>query len=137
MIEEIECELKDIAEFSHHEKIIETKKGRYHGSMFWDVKDFGTKRWVVGGYLDVDYEPYLSRGYEKKEIVQLCVAYLNKTPPRKRFQKKTKKPLYGNLEPYDFRFKLGEKGEPLIEVLLITNQRKNENFWSEGPKMDS
>lgn len=134
MIEEIACELKDITEYSSPQGN-DMKKGRYHGSMFWDVKGFGLKRWVVGAYLDVDYLSYVKYGMAKEEIVQSCLNYLNKTPARRKFQKKATKPLYGNLEVYKHYLKTDTAGMPFIEVLLITNQRKNENFWSEGIKL--
>ena len=141
MIEEIECDLREVAEFYEYgDTPEEKKKGRYHGSMFWSIKGFGKKRWVVGAYLDVDYIPYLKQGLEKGEIVQLCLNHLNKPPKRKKFQKKTERPLYGSLESYSYRFGVGDgtaNGNRFIEVLLITDQRKNKNFWGEGTKMDS
>jgi len=142
VIEEIECDLRDMAEFHEcGDPLEEKRKGRYHGSMFWAVKGFGNKRWVVGAYLDVDYIPYLEQGLGGDEIVQRCLNYLNRPPKRKKFQKKTEKPLYGSLESYSHRLGLNghalANGNRFIEVLLITDQRKNKNFWGEGTKMDS
>lgn len=134
ILEEITCELKDIAEYSENQRG-DVKKGRYHGSMFWDVKGFGSRRWVVGAYLDVDYASYMKYGMGKDEIIQACLNHLNRAPPRKKFQKTTKKPLYGDLEVYRGTLKVDDRGKPFIEVLLITNQRKNKNFWSEGIKL--
>jgi len=138
VIEEIECDLRDMAEFYEYaDTPEEKKKGRYHGSMFWSIRGFGEKRWVVGAYLDVDYAPYLKQGLERDEIVQLCLNHLNRPPKRQKFQKKTEKPLYGSLEVYSHKFRANELGNRFIEVLLITDQRKNKNFWGEGTKMDS
>lgn len=122
---EIPCKWKPIEEFSLRNE--EKKYGRYHGSMFWNVKGFGLKRWVVGGYLEVDYEELKSDGLTEKEIVEGCLAYLNRPPPRQKFQRKEGKPLYGCLEYY--KHKITPDG---IEVLVITNERKNRRFWSEG-----
>jgi len=138
VIEEIECDLRDVAEFYEYAAAPEErKKGRYHGSMFWSIRGFGRKKWVVGAYLDVDYTPYIEQGLEKEEIIQLCLNHLNSPPKRKKFQKKTESPLYGNLEIYSYKFRVSKSGNQFIEALLVTDQRKNKNFWGEGEKTES
>lgn len=125
---EIPCRWKPVSEYGFSEEE-EKKEGRYHGSMFWDVKGFGSKRWVVAGKLDLDQEmqKQLHQGVPERELVEACLQFLNQPPPRKKFQRKSPKPLYGNLEYYRHKVK-----KDCIEVLVITDQKKNEHFWSEG-----
>ena len=123
---EIPCKWKPIDEFTPKNE--EKRAGRYHGSMFWNIKGFGSKRWVVGGYLEVDYQDLQSQGLSEKEIVEGCLAFLNRPPLRKKFQRKEGNPLYGCLEYYKHKCVPGA-----IEILATTNQRKNRHFWSEGP----
>ena len=124
---EIPCKWRPIDEYGLTPESADKKEGRYHGSMFWDVKGFGSKRWVVAGYLEADINSYLKEGIPEKQLVEACLQYLNQPPPRRKFQKKQAKPLYGHLEYY--RHKIKEDG---IEVLVITDQKKNARFWSEG-----
>ena len=48
--------------------------------------------------------------------------------------KKKPKPLYGKLKLYKAKLKEGENGK-FIEAEIITDQRKNKNFWREGMKI--
>jgi hypothetical protein len=124
---EISCKWKPIDEYILADSG-EKKEGRYHGSMFWNIKGFGSKRWVVAGYLDVpDCQQYLDEGISEREMVECCLAHLNQPPPRRKFQRKQPNSLYGHLEYY--KHKITPDG---IEVLVITNERKNSRFWSEG-----
>ena len=123
---EISCKWKPIDEYllpGNGEK----KDGRYHGSMFWNIKGFGIRKWVVAGYIEGNYQQYLDEGIPEKEVVEGCLTHLNQPPPRRKFQRKQPDSLYGHLEYY--RHKITPGG---IEVLVITNQRKNNRFWSEG-----
>lgn len=126
----IPCEWREIYEFLYSKKGQPKKKARYHGSIFSKVKGFGSKRWVVCGYLDVDYVPYLEEGLSEEEIARRCIEHLNKPPARKKYQKKKLKPMYGNLSLYSYKLK--NDGEPYIEVVVVTDERKNKNFWGQG-----
>ena len=107
---------------------------RYHGSMFWSVKGFGTIRWVIAGYIVLDWEELLSQGLTKEEILKGCAKFLNKPPVRKKFEKRITKPLYGMLHPDPVKVTLREKdGVKVLEVLAITNKRKSKWVWGEGP----
>jgi hypothetical protein len=107
---------------------------RYHGSMFWSVKGFGTIRWVIAGYIVLDWEELLSQGLTKEEIFKGCAKFLNKPPVRKKFEKRITKPLYGMLQPDPVKVTLREKdGVKVLEVLAITNKRKSKWVWGEGP----
>jgi len=130
----IECTLRPIEEYHHvlPGYNTKTKLGRYHGSSF-NFKTFGTKHWVIGVYINLDYSKYISEDTTEEEIVKRCIEYLNEPPPRKKYQKKKPQPLYGKLEdlPLQYHFKCDDEGE-YIEALLITDQRKNKKFWGAG-----
>ena len=109
------------------------KRGTYHGSVWHDVDDFGISKWVVGCYVMVDYEKLRAEGSTDEEILKGCIEYLNHPPKRKKYAKRTPKPLYGNLDELPIRHMFKEKhGKPSIMMLLVTDQRKNRNFFGEG-----
>lgn len=109
----------------------EYRSGRYHGSMFPDVKHYGSKQWVVAGYLSVEHSLLKGEGLTEDDILQGCLDFLNTPPEKKKYAKKEPKPLYGKLETYQAIFKSDKDGD-YIEVLLITDEKKNDNFWGEG-----
>tara|TARA_Y100000592_G_scaffold16371_1_gene24280 strand:- start:12664 stop:13059 length:396 start_codon:yes stop_codon:yes gene_type:complete len=126
----IECVLLPINEYSFED---DGKKryGRYHGSDFWDVPEYGSKRWVVGAYIKANLNDLLEQGYTHDEIVDGCVSYLNLPPKRKKYAKKDPKPKYGTLQKY--KAKIVEKdGEKLVSALLITDMKKSKHFWGKG-----
>ena len=106
----------------------ELKRGRYISSVF-PLEDYGTKKWVVGCYIDLD-----TVVPEDKEgvTVETIVSELNQPPERKKFERKRTSPLYGNLEIFAAKFKKDLDDKPYVEMLLITDERSNENFWGEG-----
>lgn len=112
----------------------QVKHGRYSGTMHWDVKGFGKSKWVVLGYIDIDW-PYLEirDSLTKEDIIDNCLQVLNQAPPRKKYQKKEPKPLYGVLEKYKADFVAGEK--PHIVYQFVTDDSKNEFFLGEPPSV--
>jgi len=125
----IKCTLRDIEAAGS-----EAKKGRYHGSNFWDLKGFAQDRWVVGAYIDFDSDDQLAQSppwMSEEEIVKECVDYLNEPPPRQKYEKKKTDPLYGNLSLYQYTFR-HDGTRTYIEVLLTTDQKKNQHFWGKG-----
>lgn len=112
----------------------ERRGARYHGSMFWKVKGFGVTRWVIAGYIILDWEELIDQGYTKEDIFKGCAKFLNKPPVRKKFQKRITKPLYGAIQPEALKVALREKnGVKVLEVLAVTNKRKSKWVWGEGP----
>lgn len=104
--------------------------GKYHGSCFWDIKDFGSKRWVVGAYIDVK-DPAILEDCQVEDLTRKCIDYLNQPPARKKYAKKNPKPKYGKLEYY--RSGIVEKGKnKYISVLLLIDCRKSKLFWGKG-----
>jgi hypothetical protein len=123
-------ELRKIPKSSTDDDKAETRSGRYHKSMFPEVKGYGDSRWVVGCYIEIDY-PSLLNDMSELELIEGCLKQLNQIPPRKKFERKMTSSLYGCLEILSYKFK-ENNGQPFIEMLLITDDQKNENFWGEG-----
>jgi len=128
----IKCDLRDICATG-----TDTRKGRYHGSNFWDLKGFAKDRWVVAAYIDFESDTELSPSQapswmSEEEIVKECIEYLNQPPRRLKYEKKKTDPLYGNLSLYQYTFRKDGKGRSYIEVLLTTDQKKNKYFWGKG-----
>ena len=122
----IECELVSIPQYAHDPKT-ETKSGRYMTSIY-SIDGFGSKKWVVGAYLKTDWDKHRVIKTGDYEIVRRCVNYLNS------LGKKKKK--YGNLQLFSKKINFVQKnGETVAVVELITDERKNENFWGEGEKV--
>lgn len=111
----------------------EDKRGRYANSMFWDVKDFGKSKWIVLGYIDIDW-PYLQQKYgiSEERIIEKCLEQLNKTPERKKYQKKESRPLYGKLEKYKANFVGGDS--PYIIYQFVIDDHRNEFFIGDPPR---
>ena len=98
-VEPITCKLLGIKEWSYSSAEGDLLRfGRYHSSTFPEVELWGSKRWVVGAYIMVDYESLREEGKTDDEIVQGCIKFLNQPPPRRKFQRKVRKPTYGNLQ---------------------------------------
>jgi hypothetical protein len=109
------------------------RSGRYLKSIF-NLPGFGVSCWVVGCYVEVDYKKYINDMGEKNFIDE-CISYLNEPPPRQKFQRTPRKPLYGTLQLYVYKLKESD-GKCFIEMELITDDPKNKNFWGEGIRLD-
>jgi hypothetical protein len=110
------------------------RSGRYLKSMY-GIDGFGHTRWVVGCYIDLDYSNYI-KDMGEKAFIEGCVSYLNQPPTRQKFQRTQREPPYGKLELYSYRLR-ETNGERFVELELITDVRKNKNFWGEGTKLDT
>jgi len=126
----LKLKLRDIPKSSTEKNSEDLKSGRYLKSMFPEVKGYGETRWVVGCYVEVDY-PALLEEMSEKELLEGCLEQLNQVPPRKKFERKRTSSLYGSLELLSYKLKEAPTG-PFIEMLLITDDQKNEHFWGEG-----
>ena len=126
----IECLLVKMPEYSISQDSTAPKKfGRYLTTSYWDIKGYGRKRWVVGAYIDCDLGAH--EDLSEQEIVEGCINFLNKPPPRKKYAKKDPKPKFGKLELY--RSKIVDKqGKKYILALFIVEERKNRLFWGKG-----
>ena len=116
------------------------KSGRYHGSM-WNVEGMGKTKWVVGVYIETDLDKYLSEGYTEEQIVAGCIEFLNKPPRRKKYARRTPRPLYGNLDAMPVQWRLmkktfpGEEERTYIQAMIVTDRKKNRHFWGEGVRV--
>jgi len=130
----IECKFRKKEEFSSliSEKGRKKKAGRYHRSYFSDVSGYGKTSWVVMAEIEVADKEQSLDSINVEEIAQGCIDYLNQPPPRKRKTKKKIKLPYGNLELYKASVKQDATGTYIFAHLII-DERKNKNFWSEGP----
>ena len=133
--EEIHCHFQKRKQWmlSNIEEEEKPRSGSYHGSMFWEVPEFGKKYWVVVCNIVVDWRKYLEQGYTEEEIFKGCIKFLNKPPERKKFQRRVRKSLYGNLcyVPVKTMFK-DKEGESILQALIVTDKRRCKQFWSEG-----
>jgi len=135
---EHQCSFQEMHEFmslkfSSTDDKREMRLARYHGSNFWKIQGFGVKRWVIGGYLQINWRELMEEGYSIEDIFKGCVKFLNKPPERKRFQKRITKPLFGILQPEAVKLTPRERnGVQVLEVLAITNKRKSKYVWGEG-----
>lgn len=133
MEDKIECQLRPLTEFG---SVLPTwnpnikKSGRYAVSRYCKLPK---KRYPILAYIDgEDFDTKLNQGYEEEEILKMCMAHLNTPPPRKKFARRTPKPLYGDLDVFRATYKRDPSGKSYFEVILTTNQRKNKNFWGNG-----
>ena len=126
----IECDLVPITEYSSLVSAKGKKKsGRYHGSMFWDVPGFGSKKWIVAAKIIITGP--IPVEYTDDEVIDECLNYINTPPPRRKFQRRIRKPKYGKLGLYRGQLKR-EQGASFISALLVTENRKSKHFWGKG-----
>jgi hypothetical protein len=130
----IECNLREFHEFgSVVESLSRKKRKGFYSHSVVPIKGLGRDKWLIIAHIDVDHQKYLCEGLPEKQIFQRCIEFLNQPPPRKKYAKKKPKPLYGYLVPHKAKFKEDENGQ-FIEAEVLTDQRKNKNFWREGIK---
>ena len=131
----IKCALKPVRKFQSlfpakdGEK---TKFGCYMSSHF-PIKSYGQTKWIVGTYIDLDYNKYEKKGMELQEIAEECIKFLN-TPGLTPTGRRKRKPMHGKFEekPYQVTLKTDENGKKQISALLIVAARKHKSFWGAG-----
>jgi hypothetical protein len=124
----IRCDLLPIKSIETPGKL---RFGRYHGSCFWDIANFGSKKWVVGAYINLENQKLFEEEFSVEDLARNCVEYLNQPPPRKKYAKREPKPIYGRLEVY--KAKIIEKGDrKYISALLVVDSNRNKLFWGKG-----
>ena len=126
----IECKFRTRREFelSVSEK---EKLGKYHSSFFYKVPGFGRDKWVIVAEIDVLGEDCILDEHSLDWVAEECITYLNQPPVRKRKTKKKPKLPYGNLEVHKASLKRDKSGN-YMQVLLVTDERKNKHFWGKG-----
>ena len=135
----IRCSLRKIPEYSLLSETSKTKfkDGRYHGSSFPDKKGkgIGISCWPVACYIDFESgaNNFIKAGWKEEEIIEGLLKYLNEVPDKKKYAKKEPEPKYGRLECYSFKFKKdSDTQDDYIEMLLLTDDKNNGNFWNSG-----
>lgn len=134
---EFKCRFMDMHEFMSlgfsGENNDETRLARYHSSNFWSVDGFAVNRWVIGGYIQINWKQLMDEGYSIEDIYRGCIKHLNNPPERRKFEKRITKPLFGILQPEPVKVTPREKnGKEVLEVLAVTNKRKSPHVWGEG-----
>ncbi len=125
----IECDLQPLPEFSSMPSK-KTKFGRYHNSCFWDIKKYGSQKWVIAAYIEVK-DQAIFEVMDHNEIIDQCYEFLNKVPPKKKWAKKNPKPKYGVLNPYQNKI-VTKNGQKIISSLFTVENRKSKDFWGKG-----
>jgi len=105
--------------------------GVYHGSNFFSIKGYRNTKWMIVMEVECNITGMKKQGYENIDIVENCVAYLNRAPDKKKYARKQPQPKYGNLELYNFSFRRLTDGE-LLQLLLLTDQKKNKFLRGRG-----
>ena len=112
------------------------KHGMYMQTMYWSIKGYGKKTWLVAVNINLDYDKAKDLYESDDEIIEKCIEYLN-TPPKSKYGKRRKrKPLYTfDIKPYSYKIIENESGKKLISARLITKEQKNKYFWKSGPSI--
>lgn len=118
----IECKFEPIFNSPESGK----RFGRYSQSVYSDIKGFEINKWVILAYILVEWVA-LKEQMTEIQIFQSCLNYLNNQKDNKG------KSIYGFLESYKADFK-NKNGKQYIIAQMISDQRKNINFWCEGLK---
>jgi len=125
------CSLKPQGEFpilTMGEKK-KTRSGRYHNSRFSGVPK---GKYVVALYVESDnFDNLLAQKTPLEEIKEMVLEVLNHPSGR------NKKPKYGmleflNNESFACFFKKNEYNKNYMVALMLTNDRRNKNFWGFG-----
>jgi len=112
------------------------KHGMYMQTMYWSIKGYGKKTWLVTVNIDLDYDKAKELYESDDEIIEKCIEYLN-TPPKSKYGKRRKrKPLYTfDIKPYSYKIIENESGKKIISARLTTKEQKNKYFWKSGPSI--
>ena len=124
----IKCDLLPIESRENPNKV---RFGRYHGSCFWDIVSFGSKKWVVGAYINLEDQNLFDDEHNAEDLAKACVDYLNQPPPRKKYAKRKPKPKYGKLEVYKAKV-IQKDDKRYISALLVVDSIRNKLFWGKG-----
>lgn len=124
----IKCDLLPMAGTEAPDKF---KFGRYHGNCFWDIIGFGSKKWVVGAYINIEDQDLFDKEASAEDLAKGCVEYLNQPPPRKKYAKRVPKPKYGKLEVYKAKV-VTKDNKKYISTLLVVESNRNKLFWGKG-----
>jgi len=131
----IECKLQAVVPRFNANPNVKPRYGTYLRTMYWGVKGYGKKTWVVAVKIDLDYNAAKEECKDDAEIVQKCISYLNAPQKSKYGKKRMRKSLYlFSPEPYSYKV-IEEDNKTYISARLITFEQKNKCFWHTGPSV--
>ena len=129
----IECSLQPIISRFSNTQEKKPRYGTYLQIMYWGIKGYGKKSWVVAVKIELDYDAAAKEYKDDEEIVKKCIEYLNAPQKSKYGKKRMRKPLYFfDSAPYSYKI-LENGNKKIISAKLITKEQKNKNFWLTGP----
>ena len=131
----IECSLQPIALKYICNTVKQPKYGMYLQAMYWSVKNYGKKNWLVAVNIELNYDEVKREHPNDEEIIKKCIAYLN-APQKSKYGKKRmrKSPYLFSAVPYSYKI-VEKNNKKIISAKLITPQQKNKNFWNTGPSV--
>ena len=111
------------------------KYGVYLQSMYWDIKGYAKKVWVVAVKINLDYEKAKEEYETDEQIVQKCIEFLNIPPKSKYGKRRQRKPLY-TFEPVPHHYEIvAKEDKTIISARLKIKEQKNKHFWKTGPSV--
>jgi len=117
----IECTFRLVQEFpmlGKTEGSVKFRSGRYHQSN-WRL---GSGRHAVAVYIEGNF-----CGIPEVELISGCLEHLNQPRPRKI--------RYGVLTNFNLQLNIDKLGRPFLSGIVLTDQKKNPNFWGEAYKL--
>tara|TARA_R110002073_G_scaffold170749_3_gene327787 strand:+ start:547 stop:936 length:390 start_codon:yes stop_codon:yes gene_type:complete len=126
----LECALQPmISKYPLPNESNKPKYGVYLQSMYWGIKGYAKKVWVVAVKINLDYDKAKEEYETDDEIVRKCIEFLNVPPKSKYGRRRQRRPLYTfEPDPHDY-----EITETHISAKLKIRDRKNKHFWKTGP----
>tara|TARA_R100000152_G_C6728541_1_gene153529 strand:- start:176 stop:607 length:432 start_codon:yes stop_codon:yes gene_type:complete len=129
----IECKLLPVVKNRYFKTNPPYKKYGHYARPYYSIKGLHQTCWIIITHILVDYEHYVEQGMTLEEIVTECIKFLNHRPKSRYGKKRKRKSLYGTFRPKPHLVKMLDKeGKKCLQVLLITEDKKNPNFWGEG-----
>ena len=132
----IECTLQPIVSKYLKSEDKKPRYGVYLQSMYWNVKGYGKKTWMVAVKINLsNYNEAKELHETDDEIVAKCIEYLN-TPPKSKYGKRRKrKALYTfDVVPHSYDI-INKDDVTVIAAKLKTKEQKNKYFWKSGPSI--
>ena len=132
----LECSLQPmISRYPFSGDDSKPKYGVYIQSMYWNVKGYAKKVWIVAVKINLDYEKAKEEYETDDEIVQKCIEFLNIPPKSKYGRRRQRKPLY-TFEADPHHYEIVEKeNKTIISARLKIREQKNKYFWKTGPSV--
>lgn len=124
----INCNFRLIPEYVFMRYSTEPKlrSGRYHNSHFSNIKP---DQFPVAVYIDGNISELKAQGMTVEQIIDSFLEQLNEPIAKKK--KKTIRE-FGLLTRHSYECKVDSEGKEFIIAILLTDDKKNKNFFGEG-----